>query len=217
MVESATGPAASGEALIEELTGALQPVRRLSPAWLRAAAWGVPAMVMGWFATRIMPIYRPDWSDPQMRWVMVEIVLALMTGAMAMVLAFGSSIAGRRAHGLWLVGMLALVWLAVSAGNIAFSPQHRPHFGAGAYCYSFMLLASAPIMPMVILGLRRTRAVRPGRTLAIAGVGIAFIVAGLLGFCHDGKLHLVDFIMHLVAGATIVLLTTVLGRRFIAL
>lgn len=216
MVDPMMSPAASGEALIEQLTGALQPVRRLWPAWLRAALWAVPAMAMGWLATHVLPLYRPDWSDPQMRWVAVEIALALVIGAMAVVMAFGTSIAGRSTRGLWLVGGLALVWLGVSAANIATSPQHRVHFGAGAYCYSFMMLASAPIMPMVILGLRRTGALRPARTLAIAGVGIAFLTAGLLGFCHDGKLHLVDFIMHLVAGATIVALTTALGRRLIA-
>lgn len=206
--------------LIDRLADALQPVRRPRPAPWRALAWMALALPCGMLATRLMPLYVPDWSAPGMGWSMAEIALALVLGVAAAMLAFDTSIAGRAMRGRGVLVAVGVLWLAVCAANIAGTVPHiMPHAiprGAGLYCYSFMMLASAPMMPMVIVALRRTRALHPGRTLAMAGVGIAFLVSGLLGFCHPGGLHLIDFIMHLAAGASIVTLTTVLGRRFIA-
>ncbi len=212
MAESMT----NHERLIDQLSASLTPVRRPRPAAWRALFWIALALPSGFLMTRLIPHYQPDWHAPVMRWAMAEIPLALGIGALALVLAFDGSIAGRERRGGAMLGVLALLWLAINAANIAVSPYHPAHLGAGMYCYTFMMLASAPIMPMVIWALRRTRALRPGRVLALAGTGIAFLVAGLLGFCHPGGLHPVDFAMHLAAGLTIVGLTTLLGHRLIA-
>jgi len=204
------------ELLIDRLSDSLRPVRRPLPAWLRALGWMALALPCGLAATRAIPRYQPDWGAPGMAWAVVEIALSLGLGLAVVVSAFDISIAGRPLRaGRVMVG-LGLVWLAVCVGNIAVSPWHAVRLGAGLYCYTFMMLASAPMMPLMVLALRRTRALHPGRSLAVAGIGIAFLVSGLLGFCHQGHLHPVDFLMHLAAGASIVLLTTVLGRRFIA-
>lgn len=207
---------ADHDLLIDQLSASLAPVQRPRPAGLRALGWMALALPCGFLMTRLIPHYQPDWSAPGMVWPMVEIALALSIGLTVMVQAFAGSIPGRDTRGLRLPAALALVWLAISLANIAQSPPHPIRPGAGMYCYTFMMLASAPIMPMVILALRRTRALRPGRVLALAGGGIAFSVAGLLGFCHPGTLHPMDFVMHLAAGLTITGLTTLLGRRFIA-
>ena len=207
---------ADPELLIDRLSLGLQPVQRPRPAAMRALLWAAVALPSGLLATRLMSTYSPDWHAPGMGWAMAEIALALATGLVAVVLAFGLGIAGRPMRGGGVLVALGLIWLAVSVGNMATSPWHAVHLGAGLYCYSFMMLASAPMMPMVIVALRRTRALRPGRVLGVAGTGIAFLVAGLLGFCHPGHLHPADFAMHLLAGACIAGLTTVLGRRFIA-
>jgi len=207
---------ADHDLLIDQLSASLAPVRRPQPAGLRALGWMALALPCGFLMTRLIPHYQPDWSAPGMVWAMVEIALALTIGLAVMVQAFAGSIPGRGTSGLRLPAVLALVWLAISIANVADSPPHPIRPGAGMYCYTFMMLASAPIMPMVILALRRTRALRPGRVLVLAGGGIAFCVAGLLGFCHPGTLHPMDFVMHLAAGLTITGLTTLLGRRFIA-
>lgn len=203
--------------LIDRLSDGLEPVRRPLPAWLRALGWAAVALPSGFAATRLIGHYTPDWHRPEMVWAMVEIPLALGLGLAAVMLAFGGSIAGRTMRGGGLLVALGLVWLAVCAANIAASPWHAVHFGVGTYCYSFMLLASVPMMLLVILALRRTRVLHPGRVLAVAGAGIAFLVSGLLGFCHPGMLHPADFLMHLAAGGTIVMLTSLLGRRFVSL
>jgi hypothetical protein len=216
MERAAVADMMNQDLLIDRLSQGLQPVRRPLPAWLRALGWAALAVPCGVAVSRLVPHYVPDWSRPEMVWAMVEIALSLTVGLTAVMLAFGISIAGRPMRGGRLLVALGLVWLAVCAANIAVSPWHAVHVGAGTYCYSFMMLASAPMMALVILALRRTRALRPGRALAVAGTGIAFIVSGLLGFCHPGLLHPVDFLMHLAAGGTIVILTSLLGRRFVS-
>lgn len=206
------------DALIEELSQSLAPVRRPRPALLRALGWIALAMPCGLLATRLIVNYPPVWSEPGMGWAMAEITLSLAMGVAAVVLALDSSIAGRGAIRTPVTVLMAMAaaWLTICLGNIMVSPPPPAYrLGAGMHCYTFMLLACAPMMPMVIVALRRTRTLHPRRTLAVAGTGIAFLGAGLLGFCHPGSLHLVDFLMHLAAGATIVLLTTLLGRRFI--
>ncbi|WP_206239223.1 NrsF family protein [Novosphingobium terrae] len=207
---------AANHDLIDQLSTSLTPVRRPRPAATRALGWAALALPCGFLTTRLIPHYHPDWHAPEMGWAMIEIPLALGIGVTALMLAFQASIAGRGTRGRGWLTALVLAWLAISVANIAVSPYHPVRIGAGMYCYTFMMLASAPIMPMVIWALRRTRALRPGRVLALAGTGIAFMVAGLLGFCHPGGLHPVDFAMHLAAGLTIVGLTTLLGRRLIA-
>lgn len=207
------------EALIEELSHALVPVRRPLAAPVRALGWMALAMPGAFLATRLITNYPPEWSAPGMGWAMAEIALALMLGVAAMVLAFEGSIAGRvplSRRRVGVLGVLAAVWLAVCLGNIMTSPPPPLYrFGAGMHCYTFMMLAGAPMMLLVILALRRTRTLHPLRTLVVAGTGIAFLVAGLLGFCHPGTLHLVDFLMHLAAGISIVVLTALCGQRFV--
>jgi hypothetical protein len=206
---------ADHDLLIDQLSASLAPVQRPRPAGLRALGWMALALPCGFLATRLIPHYQPDWSAPGMVWPMVEIALALSIGLTVMVQAFAGSIPGRDTRGLRLPAALALVWLAISLANIAQSPPHPIRPGAGMYCYTFMMLASAPIMPMVILALRRTRALRPGRVLALAGRHCLFRRRAA-GLCHPGTLHPMDFVMHLAAGLTITGLTTLLGRRFIA-
>jgi hypothetical protein len=106
-------------------------------------------------------------------------------------------------------------WLAASVMSIAASPEPVGRIGSGTYCYSFMVLASLPMIPLAIAALRRTRALRPGRTLAVAGLGIAFMTSGLLMLCHSVDEQMVDFMMHLAAAGTIVAATVRLGWRWV--
>lgn len=212
---------ADHQALIDSLSQPLSPVRRTRPPLLRALGWMAVALPGGLLATRLIPTYHADWRAPGMGWAIAQTALALALGMVAVILAFDTSIAGRplRARSGLAAGLagLALVWLATCAGNMLASPHldFTPP-GAGVYCYTFMMLAGAPMMPLVILALRRTRALHAGRTLVVAGMGVAFVAAALLGFCHPGTLHLADFCMHLAAGASLVGLTALCGRRFVA-
>lgn len=207
----------SSERLIENLSGDLRPVERPRAPALRALAWSAIALVLGFLATRLMRTYWPDWTAPGMGWAATEIALALVMGLGCVVLAFKSSIAGwlpqDQRNATSLIAGLAVGWLTVSVAHILASPaiaSYRP--GTGVYCFSFMLLAAIPAILLLIVALRRTRSIRPRRTLMLVGTGVAFLAMGLLGFCHPGTLHLADFCAHLLAGLSIGLLTSLFGR-----
>ncbi len=73
------------------------------------------------------------------------------------------------------------------------------------------------MMVLMIASLRRTRTLHPVRSLGMAGLGIASMAVSLLAFCHPVHLHAIDFVMHLAAIVTIVALTVLVGRRWVAL
>ncbi len=116
-----------------------------------------------------------------------------------------------------MFGLGALAWLAASLVSVTLSRDPIGHFGSGTFCYAFIMLASAPMILGALIALRRTRSVRPRRTLIATGLGIAFLALSLLGFCHPATGELVDFLGHLAGAASVVALTLLLGRRLIAI
>ncbi|MCP6330169.1 DUF1109 domain-containing protein, partial [Klebsiella pneumoniae] len=81
------------------------------------------------------------------------------------------------------------------------------HDNDSARCFTFLLVVSTPMMVLMIASLRRTRALHPVRSLAMAGLGVSCMAVTLLTFCHPVHLHPLDFVMHLAAIATIVAMT----------
>src|SRR6185312_10957526 len=203
------------ESLIDALSRSAGPVKRPLPTLVRAAVWTGVALPCGVLATLFLHHGWTDWSQPGAIWPMITLVLSLVLGTLGIVTAFDLGIAGRKVAGPRLFVPLVLAWLAASLLSIAVSPDPIGRFGSGSYCYRFMILASLPMIPLAILALRRTRALRPDKTLAAAGFGIAFMTSGLLMLCHSIDEQVIDFSMHLAAAATIVAATVVLGRRWV--
>jgi len=208
---------ADHDSLIDELCRSAVPVRGLAPPILRALALVAIALPSGLAATLFMHPYHPNWSAPGMAWPMAEIALLMTSGVVSLILAVYGSVPGRSLHRLggWILCGLA-AWLLVSAGNILISPRALGGPGEGSFCYPFLLLAGSPMIVLTIFALRQTRSLHPYRTLAIAGVGVASLSLGLLGFCHPADLHLVDFGAHLAGAASLLLLTILAGKRWIS-
>ncbi len=202
--------------LIDTLSQTAGPVRRPLPTTLRAALWIALALPCGVAATSLLHHGRVDWSQPGAVWPMIALVLSFVLGALGIATAFDLGIAGRRAATWKLFLPLIGAWLAASLVEILISPNPIGHFGSGTFCYSFMTLASVPMIPLAVLALRRTRALDPDKALAVAGMGVAFMTSTLLTLCHSINAQLVDFLMHLAAAATIVVATVVVGRRWVA-
>ena len=55
----------------------------------------------------------------------------------------------------------------------------------------------------------------PLRSLAVAGLGIAATSQMLLGLCHPVSGQLFDLMMHLAAAITLVVVTSLAGRRWV--
>lgn len=203
--------------LIDHLSGSARPVKRLWPVGWRVALWIALALPGGMLSSWALHSRFTDWSAPGALSALATLMLALIIGVCAMVSAFSLSLAGRKPVSLKWLALLATAWLALNLGNMSFTlaPAGAGQFGEGVHCYLFMLSASLPMMAFAVIALHRSRSLYPGKSLALAGGGIAFMCSLLLSLCHDTHLHMIDFSMHLAAGLTIVALTVLAGRRWI--
>ncbi|MGD9427253.1 DUF1109 domain-containing protein [Pantoea sp. NSTU24] len=205
--------------LINQLTASAQPVRRVWPTAWRVAGWIALALPCGALTSWAFHSRLTDWSQPGALFALVALLMALIIAGSTLAAAFTLSIAGRKPVSLrWLL-LLIGIWLALNLVNLS---SETPTAGAallgeGIHCYLFMLSASLPMMLMSVFALQRTRSLYPARSLALSGCGSAFTSSMLLSLCHDTHLHLIDFLMHLAAGITIVVLTVVAGHRWVRL
>lgn len=205
------------DALIEQLSRTAQPVQRTRPAWLRAAGWMLLALPCGFVASLLLPRGSADWSHPGALWAGLWIVVSFCLGALAIKTAFTLSIAGNRvAQWRWLTA-LCIAWLLIGVIDVLDSADRVGQLGDGQYCYTFMMVAGLPMIGIALAALRRTRSVRPAGSLAMAGLGIAAMAQILLGFCHPVAGELIDLMMHLAAALTLIVVTVIAGRRWVAL
>ncbi|MEZ3501433.1 DUF1109 domain-containing protein [Pantoea sp. KPR_PJ] len=205
--------------LIDQLSASVQPVRRTWPTLWRVAGWTALALPCGALSSWALHSRYTDWSQPGALTALLTLLLSFVLGLSAITGSFTLSLAGRQPPNvLWRV-LMALVWLALNLSNLSASQPTAGagRFGEGVHCYLFMLSASLPMMVITVVSLHRTRSLRPGRSLALAGCGIAFMSSVLLSLCHNTTLHLIDFSMHLAAGVTITGLTVLAGRRWVGL
>jgi len=205
------------DALIERLAREARPVRRLPAPSLRTAGWMAAALPCGFLASLLLPRGSFAWSGPGAPWAALGLAASLALAALAIRTAFALSIAGERpAHGRWLAAAAA-VWLLAALAGVTGSPDPVGHLGDGVYCYTFMLVAGLPMSAVVVAALRRTRALHPAASLAMAGLGIGALAQLLLVFCHPVAGELFDLGMHVAAAATLVALTVLGGRRWVRL
>lgn len=207
------------DALIDRLSESARPVKRLWPTGWRVAGWIAAVLPCGALSSWAFHSRYTDWTQPGALSALAALLLAFLLGAGTIAGAFTLSIAGLTPLRLKRLFLLALGWLALNLSNLSFTPPHAGggRLGEGVHCYLFMLSASLPMILISVFSLYRTRSLAPVKSLALAGCGIAFMSSLLLSLCHDTRLHLLDFSMHLAAGATIVLLTVLVGRRWIRL
>lgn len=205
--------------LINQLSESAKPVQRVWPTAWRVAGWIALALPCGALTSWAFHSRFTDWSQPGAWLALIAVLLSLVIAGSTLAAAFTLSIAGRKPISLRWPLLLAVMWLALNLINLSSETPHAgaSRFGEGIHCYLFMLSASAPMMLMSVIALKRTRSLYPTRSLALSGCGSAFTSSMLLSLCHDTHLHMIDFSMHLAAGITIVVLTVLAGRRWIQL
>lgn len=201
------------EALIDELAGAMRPVRRVGPAWLRALGWAPLALALGFLSTRLLHREATDWLAGHAAISAANAMLSLTLGFAAFAAALSMSVAGGRvaAKGWMAVGLV--LWALLAGASIALSS--RPVtvvIGEGIYCFTFVVTAGLPMIAVAIAALRRTRSFAPKRALTAAGMAIGFLSFGLLSFCHPAEMSIADFLMHILAALTLGAITVLVGR-----
>ena len=204
------------EALIEALAHDMRPVVRVAPVWRRVMVWAPVALGLGFLATRMLHRFATDWSSAHAVISVANVALSLTLGLAIFAASLSISVAGGRAPGKgWIMGGLA-AWLVLAMVSMALSPRLISfQRGVGSYCFTFVLTAGAPMILVAIAALRRTRSLNPGRSLTVAGAGIAFMAFGLLGFCHPAEMSMTDFVAHLLAALVLAGITVLAGRPLI--
>lgn len=200
--------------LIKQLGQDVRPISRTWATHWRVVGWLLMALPSGWLSSLAFQRVATDWTQPGALLAVLQLTVTFITGTLAIRNAFLLSIAGRKPLSWKVFVPLIAVWLsgvALSLGTTRVQMHHPDEVN----CYVFMVAVSAPMIGLVIACLRRTRAMYPLRTLAVAGAGVACMALTLLSFCHPVEVHPLDFMMHVAAGMTIVVGTMVLGWRWV--
>ncbi len=206
---------ADHDAFIDALSATARPVKPVRPSGVRVAGWMAAALPCGAIVALFLSRSVTDWSQPGWLWAALELCLSLGLGALSVFTAFDTAIAGRKSLGWPVFALVATAWLASGLMTVAHGGDPIGRLGGGTFCYGFMVLVSLPMIPLLVAGLRRTRTLYPVRSLALGGMGVACMTMTLLSLCHPVEGDLVDFVMHILAGVTIVGVTVVLGQRFV--
>lgn len=205
---------ADHDVLIKQLSQDVRPIRRPWASHWRVVGWLLVALPCGWLSSLVFHRVATDWSQPGAPLAALQLTAAFITGTLAVRNAFLLSVAGRKPLSWKAFVPLIAVWLTGVSMSLG-SARGQVHHPDEVNCYVFMMAVSAPMVVLVIACLRRTRALYPLRTLAVAGAGVACMALTLLSLCHPVEVHPLDFLLHVAAGLTIVLGTMVVGWRWV--
>ncbi|AFC86658.1 DUF1109 domain-containing protein [Frateuria aurantia] len=204
------------DVLIDALSQQLRAGRPLAPTWRRLAGWALMALTSGSLMALGLKHSTLDPMAPGAGWELADAGVSLVIGLLLLGTALDTSIAGRRAPAWPWFAVPLLLWLAINTALMVKAPASVGVLGReGRYCFRFMLAAGMPMIILAVAYLRRSRSLRPGRSLSLAGAGIAFVTMALLWLCHGDAMSPLDFAMHMVAAMTIMLITVALGWRWV--
>ncbi len=205
--------------LIDTLAADARPVRPLRPPLTRAAGWiAVVALVSG------SSIYL--LSDVQLLlsryagregMLALEMLAMLTTALLAIVGAFFVAIPGHSYR--WAIAPVApfIAWVLLSgAGCYRDLVRNGPsglEIGHSLDCLIFILVVSVALGPPLIWLLARARPIDPMPVALLGGLGVAAIAAFILQFFHPFAATFVDLAVHLLAIATVVVVTAIVNRR----
>jgi hypothetical protein len=205
------------DALIGELTRGLHPVRRLASPWRRAAMWLCAtlwlALLLGQF-TDFTAVGHRLMAAPDM-WMAA--LGAVLTGMLAAVAAFLTSVPGRSSRwGALPLPALAL-WIAASGAGCLRSealgwtePEPTMH---ATNCIYFIVLVSAPLAALMMWQIMRACPLRPALTASLAGLASAGAAASLLTLFHPFDATAVDLASHFAAVLLVVGVVRMVGAR----
>ncbi len=206
-------------ALIDHLSGGLQPVRRLPSPWRRAALWGgAAAWVVAIFA--LFADFDALWhrlaAAPDM-WL--SFAGALLTALCAAWAAFSTSVPGRAsAWALLPLPPLAL-WLAASTAGclrlrtIGWTQPEPPMHGMD--CLYFIVMVAVPLAALLMWQIMRACPLRPALTASLAGLASAGAAAVVLTLIHPFDATYEDLLAHLAAVLLVVGGARLAGARII--
>jgi hypothetical protein len=202
--------------LIESLVARAEPVRRLRPPLVRAAAWLLFAGLMVILMIAIKGL-RPDLGlSLRQPGFAIDVAAALATGILAAVAAFIVSLPDRSRLWLWLPVPALLVWI-VNIGHSCLTAwvdlQPGMHLGDETGCVAALVLTGMPLALTLLIMLRHTALLNP-TPVAIAGsLAVAGITASLLPLFHNHDASVLILVWNLGIAALLTAAAGAFGRR----
>jgi hypothetical protein len=201
--------------LIETLSRSAEPVQRLAPPARRALVWFMICAAAGWIAVWPMRLPLSLFGGTSDTLSLLALGTAILASLAAIHAALRMGVPGLRANGIGFAMAGAIAWLGFCLAEIVNRRWGIWSLGEGAYCFTFIVVCSVPMMALAIVALNRARPLHPNRALLAAGFGIAMLAAAFLSACHPFRLDVVDFTMHLAAMSVVVAMTALLGYRWV--
>ena len=210
----------SHQALIDQLGAELAPVRRLSPPWMRAAAWLLAVVAI---AVALLLHYGDTGmllrlgGAPDLAWAALGALITAISAAWA---AFSLGVPGRNASWAWLPLPGALLWIGASglgclrtwlAPDTSIASLHQ-----STDCLVFIVSFSVPLSALLILMLRRACPLRPVLTAVMIGLASAAASASLLEICHAYDSAATDLLTHAAAVAIVIGVNAAMGGRLLS-
>ena len=206
----------STDRLIETLAADLRPVRRVSPALL-AAGWLLVVIVFAGYLASLADLHammRRLMGAPDM-WLAA--VASALTGVLAVVAAFMTSVPGRSARWALLPLPPLALWIWESGMGCArgwhLPGVHDASLREGDHCFMFIVALSLPLSLLLMVLLRWTFPLRPNLTLALGGLAAAGAAATLLNFFHPYDASVSDLVFHAVAVVLVIGANRLFGER----
>lgn len=202
--------------LIESLVARAEPVRRLRPPLVRAAAWLLFAALMLGLMVAIKGV-RPDlWPSLGQPAFTLDLTASLATGVLAAVAAFVVSLPDRSRRWLWLPVPALLVWIA-SIGHSCLTAwvSLRPGMGLAdeAGCMAALVLTGLPLALTLLIMLRHTALLNPTPVAIAGGLAVAGITASLLPLFHNHDASVLILVWNLGIAALLTGAAAAFGRR----
>lgn len=206
--------------LIKGLAAHATPVRRLRPPLVRAALWLlVAALVLA--LVGIGQGVRADWTakarDPLF---LFRMAAPLLTGILAAIAAFMTSLPDRSRAWLALPAPALLVWLAtVGCGCLTAWVGIGPEgvrAGDLAECFATLAVTSVPVAAAMLVMLRHAALLRPTAVAISGGLAVGGLAAtGLLVF-HTLDASIMVLLWTVGVAALFAVLGGVFGRSMLA-
>lgn len=203
--------------LIDSLVSRAAPVRTLPSPVMRTVLWllGAAAIIGGLVLLfGVRPDFTARLQQPGFR---VSLAASLLTGALAALAAFMTSLPDRSRLWLLLPVPPAFLWISTVGYGcltdwVTFDPgQFR--LGEAASCFATLLLSSVPLSLLTFWMLRHTRWLRPNGSLLTGCVAVGALTASAVSLLHAFDASLMILLWNFGAATLVVAVDTVIGRR----
>jgi hypothetical protein len=204
-------------ALIDRLTGDLQPIRPLLSPWRRTALWCGAVALAGCAAAPFADFNALEHRLTAAPDMWLSLLGALLTCVTAAAACFVTSVPGRPAWWAALPLPPLALWLGASTAGclrpaLTAWTTPEPHLHP-MHCMYFIVAVSVPLAALLAWQVTRACPLRPALTASLAGLASAGGACVVLALVHPFDATYSDLLAHLAAVLLVIAGAYVVGGR----